>query len=193
MLFRSVLIAAIVALPGVATAQTVDSKAARKALFSERGRSVTVANLDWITPDVRKATEQYAAGFAYFGAMALSPGDPAETGSAVTVQNYHSLEAAERAALDGCNARRTTGKPCVIVASIAPRGYKPRNLTLSLGATRALKKEFRKLSEPRAFAISPSTGAFGWARGDGARALSQCNSGAQKKGVTDCAIVVFDQ
>lgn len=179
-------------LPGMAAAQVVDTKSARKQVFSERGRSVTVADLSFLTPDVRKATEQYAAGFDYYGAMAVSPGDPADTGSAVAVQNYHSVASAQAAALKGCEARRTTGKPCVIVATTAPRGYKPRSFTLSVEATTALKKDYRKLKAPKAFAVSPSTGAFGFARGDGGRAIAQCNTGAARKGASDCQVAIQD-
>lgn len=181
--------ATLAAVPAMAQ---VDGRAARGLVFSERGRSVQVADLDWITPDVRKATEQYGAQFPYYGAFAVSPGDPASTGSAVAVGNYHSAAAAQTAALNGCNAKRTSGGPCVIAATILPRGYQARALTLSVDATTALKKGYQRLQAPKALAISPATGAFGIERGDGGRAIALCNAEARKRGAADCVVAVAE-
>jgi hypothetical protein len=173
-------------------AQQADSRAARDQLFPERGRSVVVADVSFLGEAERKAVEQYAQQFAYYAAMAVSPGDPASTGSAVAVANYHSAADAQAAALKGCNARRTTGQPCVIVATVLPRGYAPRPLTLSLDATAAVRKEYRRLQSPKALAVSPATGAFAYARGDGGRAIAACNAEAAKKGAQDCRVAVAD-
>lgn len=171
----------------------VDSRAAGKQVFSERGRTVQVADLPFLGAAERKAVEDYAEQFDYYAAMAVSPGDPASTGSAVAVANYHSPRAAQVAALAGCNARRTTGEPCVIVATVLPRRFQNRALTLSVEATAALKGAYRKLDGPKALAISDATGAFGFARGDGGRALAACNEKAAEKGSQDCRIVVSDR
>ena len=180
-------------LAGAAAAQ-VDSKTARNQLFSERGASVQINTaLPWLTADVAKATEAYAAQFPYYAAMAVSPGDPPTTGSAVAEANHHSVEAAQRAALAACNARRTTGQDCVIVATVVPRRYRARAFTLSTSATDTMKSRYRQLKAPKALAVSPSTGAYGYARGDGARALEVCNEQAQERGARDCQIAVMDR
>lgn len=175
-----------------AVAAQVDSRTARSQAFPERGRSVEVADLSFLGATERAAVEDYAKQFDYYGAMAVSPGDPANTGSAVAVANYHSVRAAQQAALDGCNARRSTGRACVIVATILPRRYEPRGFTLSVGGTAALRGAYRRLSTPKAFAISEATGAFAFARGDGARALAACNEQAAPDGVRDCRIAILD-
>ncbi|MEL6209871.1 MAG: hypothetical protein AAFR44_06750 [Pseudomonadota bacterium] len=175
-----------------AVAAQVDSRTARNQTFPERGRSVEVADLSFLGAAERAAVEEYAKQFDYYGAMAVSPGDPADTGSAVAVANYHSVRAAQKAALDGCNARRRTGRACVIVATVLPRRYQARGFTLSVEGTAALKGAYRRLDSPKAFAISEATGAFGFARGDGARALSACNERAAPNGARDCRVVVVD-
>ena len=182
---------ALLALGGGAVAQqAVSSAEARKMLFREGGRSVSVAEVEFLGAAERRALEQYGEQFDYYGAMAVSPGDPASSGSAVALANYHSPEAAEAAALAGCEARRQTGDPCVIIATIGPRRFEPRALTLSVQATAAFNDEYRKLDAPKAFAVSPSTGAWAFARGDGARALDQC--AAKAGGAGDCRIVIED-
>jgi hypothetical protein len=184
--------AACLTLFGAAQAQDAMTTAqARDMLFRENGRSVSVPELDFLGAAERRALETYGAQFAYYGAMAVSPGDRVDSGSAVALANFHSPQAAQAAALAGCEARRKTGAPCIIVATIAPRRFEQRALTLSVEATAALKDEYRKLDTPKAFAISPSTGAWAFARGDGARALDQCAGKAS--GAGDCRVVVADE
>lgn len=186
------LTAVIACLAGAAIAQTVDSRTARGLLFSERGNAVVVADVGFLGAAERKAVEDYAGQFSYFAALAVSPGDPASTGSAVAVANHHSPRSAQAAALAGCNARRTTGGPCVVVATVVPRGYRAQPVTLSLEATAAFRKEYRRLDSPKAMAISPATGAFGVARGDGGRAVAACNARAEAKGTQDCTVIIAD-
>lgn len=164
---------------------------ARDMLFRQNGRSVEIAEVDFLGPAERRALEAYGRDFAYYGAMAVSPGDRADSGSAVALANFHSPEAAASAALEGCEARRKEGEPCIIVATINPRRFEARDLTLSVEATAALAGEYRRLEPPKAFAISPGSGAWAFARGDGARALDQC--AARSDGAGDCRIVVADR
>lgn len=183
---------ALTAITGAADAQQAMSYSdARKQLFRENGRTVTIADLDFLGAAERNALEAYAGGFDYYAAMAVSPGDPADSGSAVAVANYHSAEAAQAAALSACEAKRRTGKACVVVATVTPRRYQARALTLSAEATAAIKDGYRKLDAPKAFAISPSSGAWAFARGDGGRALEQCR--AKSQSAADCRIVVEDR
>jgi hypothetical protein len=152
-----------------------------------------VADLPFLSGDMRRRVERAAEEFPYYAALVLSPGDPQANQSGLTVANYHSPEAATRAALDACNRRRTTGAECVVVAQVLPRGYERGDLTLSKEATDALRGDFRRLDPPKALAISPATGQFGFARGDGARALAGCNRKAAERGVEDCRIVVSER
>ena len=76
--------------------------------------------------------------------------------------NFHSIDAARSAAAAACTPLRSAGAlPCAIAAVIVPKSFKPSGLTLSLDATAAFDKTFRRAPSPKAFAISRSTGAFG--------------------------------
>lgn len=174
----------------LAHANPVDSGVAKKMLFGT-GSDVQLGQADFMGPAVAKAIEQAAASIPYYGAIAVSPGEPTTSNLMATMANFHSPEAAQTAALENCNARRTVGQPCVVIATIVPKRFKPQPLTLSVEATRSFGKEYRRLDEPKAMAISPSTGVFGIDRGDGSRALANCAAAA--KGASDCQIVVFDQ
>ncbi|MFT7309583.1 MAG: hypothetical protein ACI853_000062 [Paracoccaceae bacterium] len=178
---------------GAASAEPVDTKAAREALFTGKGRSVTIFAPDFLDEDVLKAVKAYAGKFDYYAAFAVSQGDPADTGSAVGLSNFHSVQAARDAALVACNARRTTGAACIVIAVTTPKRYTPQPVELSAEASEAFRKQYRKLDPPKAFAASPVTGAWAIERGDGGRALSGCNARAAAKGARDCAIVIFDK
>lgn len=190
---RGILAVLTVVLAIPAKAEPITERAARSQLFSPRGSSVEVFPADFLGPVEIKALEGYAAEFDYYAAFAVSPGDPAENGSAVGLANYHSENAARNAALGACNARRKTGRPCIIVAVTRPRGWKPRGFQLSVGATTGFRTEYRKLKAPKAMAISPKTGAWAVGRGDGGRVLASCNRRAADKGSQDCRIAIVDK
>ncbi|MEO1309207.1 MAG: hypothetical protein AAFV38_15245 [Pseudomonadota bacterium] len=173
-------------------AEPMDSKTARSQLFGPNGRSVEVFPTDFLGDAESEALEGYAAQFQYYAAFAVSPGDPADTGSAVGLANFHSETSARNAALAACNERRTTGRACIIVAVTRPKRWEERPLQLSSEATEAFRKEFRKLRRPRAMAVSPATGAWAVARGDGARAQAQCNERFEGAGEPDCQVVIAD-
>ena len=65
--------------------------------------------------------ETAAARIPYYGAIAVSPGEPASSNLMATMANFHSPESAQQAAIANCNARRTSGKPCVVIATILPK------------------------------------------------------------------------
>ncbi|MEM0936677.1 MAG: hypothetical protein AAF646_15405 [Pseudomonadota bacterium] len=174
-----------------AGAETLTEREARSQVAAPR-MAVIVADLDFLDRAAKRQLEQAAEQFPYYGALVLSPGDPPENQSGLSVANHHSPEAAAEAALSACNARRTTGAPCVIVAQTVPRNYAPGVLTLSATATEALRGDFRRLDSPKAFAISNETGHFAFARGDGSRALANCNAAASEDSVAPCQIVVAD-
>lgn len=182
-------LALIVALPAAAQ---ISEREARRQVAAPRGPVVAVADLDFLDAATARALEQYARQLPYYAAIAVSPGEPAANQVSPGAVNYHSPQAASRAALATCNAQRTTGGACVIVAQTVPRGYEPGRLTLSIRATEALRGDFRRLDAPKAFAISPATGQFAFARGDGARALARCNAAAAEQGERDCVVVVAE-
>ncbi|WP_068116698.1 hypothetical protein [Tropicimonas marinistellae] len=177
----------------LATAQAVDSKAAKRMLFSDKGGVAQVAQLDFVDDAVAKALKAAAGQIPYYGAIAVSPGEPTSSNLMATMANYHSVEAASAAALANCNARRTSGKACVVIATITPKRFKAQPLTLSVQATQAFNKEYRKLKAPKALAISDKAGVFGYDRGDGGRALAKCQAAAAERGASDCRIAIFDQ
>ena len=191
-----------------AQADPVSEAEARKFLFPVRGAELAVvgnsgldATQQAITTAILKSTE--AEGQAlYYGALAVSPsffammaenpGTAALSGLLQITRNYHSAEAASRAALDACRAARKRGHAdCVVAGQIRPRGYSARPLQMSVDATEAFKS-YRKGSGPKALAISPATPAFGIGRGDGAddQALTRCNALAQPDGRQDCETVI---
>ena len=176
----------------VAEANPVDSKTAKKMLFGTSS-DVQLGQADFIDSSIAKAIKQAGSQIPYYGAIAVSPGEPVESNLMATMANFHSPQAAQQAALANCNARRTTGMPCVVIATITPKRFRDQPLTLSVEATRVFGKEYRKMDEPKAMAISPSSGVFGADRGDGGRALAKCNAAAQAKGQADCRVVIFDQ
>ena len=190
---RSVAVAIILA--GSATsvaAESLSYKDARRAL--PKGNR-TVAEL----PDTSFLDEKQQAivlslkdTIPYFGALALTPDEGLFVDWLNASAQHHSIDAARAAALKHCEAnRKKSSVKCVVVLEVSPKGAKPdAPLSLSAEAADALKGEYRKLKAPKAFAISPSQGTFGFAGGDGARALSACaKSGG---GAKDCTVVVAD-
>lgn len=184
--------AALALLAALPAAAQMSEREARREVAAPRGPDVALADLDFLDAATARALEQYARQLPYYAAIAVSPGEPAANRVSPGAVNYHSPEAASRAALAACNAQRTTGAACVIVAQTRPRGYEPGRLTMSIRATEALRGDFRRLDAPKAFAISPATGQFAFARGDGARALARCNAAAAEQGERDCAVVVAE-
>lgn len=191
-MLRMSVITGMLVLATAAGAESVDSKTAKGLLYKSNSRAVEVFPADFLGAAETKALEKFAKSLAYYAAFALSPGDPVENGAAVGLANYHSVTSAKTAALAACEKRRTSGKPCIIIAVTTPKGYEPKTLELSAEATEALRKEYRKTKSPKAMAISPSTGAWAIRRGDGGRARSACNESAAKNGASDCKIAIFD-
>lgn len=170
----------------------VDRATATAQMFSPRGSSVEITPFDWLDRDTARALEAQARSFDWYAAFAVSPGDPAANLSAMAAANFHTPEAAVAAALAGCEARRTTGAPCVVVARVLPRRHTPRALSLSRAATEALRGPYADLPLPRGLAISPATGAFGQASPPEA-ALARCAAEAARRGGgDDCVLVVRD-
>lgn len=192
-------VCAAMAVPGAAAAQAVGGKEARKALFDLRGRSVETAPLPGLDDDLqdllRQALQASAADVRYYGAVAMAPGAALDAEATALAENFHDSESAQAAALENCNARRpSTSEPCVIVALTLPRNYEPRPVELSVDATEAYRKEYRRAKAPKSLAISPATGRWSIAVGPGAAeaAVEACNRQAAAAGAQDCRAAIVD-
>lgn len=180
------------ALAGSAWAEPITGKEARKLTFSPKGAEVEVLDVEGLSDQDKAILEQVAVTQAYYGAIAMSPSEGLMSNSLVAAANFHDVENAREFALQGCNERREDGaETCVIVAEIRPKGYEPRDLTLSVGATEVLRKDYRKGRDAKALAVSATTGKYSVAKGEGAAetAISDCNALAEAE---DCLVVVQD-
>tara|TARA_R110002096_G_scaffold47575_12_gene127075 strand:- start:3037 stop:3633 length:597 start_codon:yes stop_codon:yes gene_type:complete len=165
-------------------------KQAQKMMFSPERSEVEMIARDFLTPENAALLEQVAAGYAYYAAVAVAPDEELlKSAATMLVANHHSVEAASAAALEGCDKARTSATPCEVVAIVRPKGWKARDLQLSVEATRALMTDYGRKG-PRAMAISPSAGFFGLGQGENATeaALDACRS----NGANDCVVVVQD-
>ena len=126
------------------------------------------------------------AQIKYYGAFAAAPDAGFAAEETTAAFNFHDLESARRAALRGCEARRSGGAPCVVAADVVPRGYAPgRSLTLSQDASAAVRGRALRQGGGT-LAASPSTGLFGIGADDGAAVAACRNAG----GAADCAVAV---
>ncbi|MEM9583961.1 MAG: 5-aminolevulic acid synthase [Pseudomonadota bacterium] len=195
--------AAFVLIASSALAEPLSFKEARKALPRANAKPVVEmfqanipetdkARLGGTDKSVEKLLRTLGTTVPAYGAVAISPSEGLFVEWLNGAGQFHSLAAARAAALDYCDSNRKRGSaPCEIVVLVTPKGAKAdAALTLSGPANAALRKDYRKLQAPKAFAISEKTGNFGFARGDGGRALSRCEAGGQ--GASDCKIVVSD-
>ena len=192
---RIAILSTILALAAPAVmAAPMSGAMAAKQLYPDNGAEVQVLQVKGLTRKQRRILEQVGAAQKYYGAIAFSPGDGLVNTATVAAANFHAIEAAERTALRVCNARRSAKAPCVIAARILPKGYRAgRRLGLSSEATKAFDTIYRKQRDPKAMAISRSSGLYGIAQGPGAgrRAIAACRGKAEKgQKAGDCAIVI---
>ena len=173
-----------------AVAEPMAAADARKALYpAKTPLAIVMRKHPKLTEDQSKILAQIAPGQPYYGAIAFSPDEGLAVEATVAAVNHHSVEAAEAAALAGCNEKRKGEEPCAVVVVLRPDGWEPRPLQLSLAATEALRKDYGR-SGQRAMAVSAATGAYGIGAGEGAAAASV--AACAKAGATDCAVVVAD-
>ena len=181
-----------------AAAEPVTGAEARDLLFGLRGQTVAVsAGLSELDKTILEmvidlSAKQMRQPLYWYSSIAYSPstGLTTEPGP-VAAANHHGVAAADRAALAACNAAQARGAaPCVIGARVLPRGYQPRPLELSFGATTAFRDTYRRARGEKAMAISPVSGQFAIATGAGAAeaALAQCN--ALSQGAGDCVVAI---
>ena len=177
---------------GAATAQPLDGRSARAMTFDVDGAEVRLTGTGGLSAAHADVIAQVAAQQPYYGAIALSPSEGLASEAAVAAASFHDVPSARAFALENCNARRKPGaSACVIAAEIYPQGWEARDLQLSADASAALRKEYRRGFGAKALAISPATGKFAVAKGEGAQAqaVAACERAAQSG---DCAVVVAD-
>lgn len=187
---KAILFCLALGLAGPAVAQDVpDQNAAKSQLFGTRNSDLAVYPHEFLS-EADIATLQAmpkVAGLKYYGALAAAPREGLQNEASTGAFNYHSIEAAREAAVDGCNAKKSGGPSCVVVAEVVPRRYEEgRALTLSQDASKAVAgRDFRRAGDAAALAISEGTG--GWGLGDGAEAaIASCAA----QGARDCEVVV---
>ncbi len=182
------LIAAII-LATPAMAQVLDTKTAEKQLFPVKGHSIQVSGK--LSKDDRATVlaviplmaKQLNQPVRYYASIAYSPDDGLVHEALQAAMNYHTVGAADAAAVAACNKAKSRGtRSCRVAARVVPKRYKARNLTLSVEATEGFNRTFRKTKGAKSFAISEGTGAWGMGTTDQA-ALQRC-------GVRDCEIVI---
>ncbi|KMW56419.1 5-aminolevulic acid synthase isozyme [Candidatus Rhodobacter oscarellae] len=212
---KTLLALSIASLATATTAEPVDERTARKQLFKPKGFSVEYVEDSGLTEqqqgffkilvEGRDSRQEFGTLARYYGAITVSPsifeGDIGAlllTPEEVPFQfatGYHSPGAADAASLEACNAQvRGEQKECVIAARILPKRFSERDLTMSFAAT-ANFKLYRGADAPKAFAISPSSQAFGLAEGATAadEALGACNGLIEQEQPRDCVVVIADE
>lgn len=187
-MLRKALICLSLLAPLTAGAETLTGAAAAKLLFPATGVAVDLTGAGGLADKDAQMLAMVAGGQPYYGAIAISPDEGLMVVATVAAVNHHSTEAAEAAALKGCEAQRKGKADCAVVALIRPEGFEPRALTLSSDASKAVAEHYK---EPGALAISPETGLFALAAGAGAgdAAVAACN---EKAGAGDCVVAFAD-
>ena len=193
----------LIALAVPASADPLTYSEARKALPRANAKPMVTVDSSGVSEADKERLERagqtiddvlmsIGAAIPAYGALAFTPSEGLFVEWISGAGHYHSIGSAQTAALAYCNSKRKRGSaPCEIAIVITPRGAKEgAALSLSGPANAALRNEYRKLKSPKAFAISESTGNFGFERGDGGRALTACSTAGQ--GAADCRIVVAD-
>lgn len=190
---RNSLVAALVLVlagAGVAMAEPISGKAAKKALLSPKGAEVTVVASAGLPEDQAKILAQVAGDQPFYGAIAISPDEGLMSEATFAAVNYHNTEAASVAAIAECNAKKTGAADCVVAALITPKGWAAGGFQLSRDATLAFRSAYAK--KGGALAVSNLTGVFGLAEGAAASdaAIAACTAKSAK--ATDCAVVIAE-
>lgn len=172
-------------------AEPFNNDVAKTQLFKLKGRSVELVPHDFLTDKDNAILEQVAESQLYYAAIAASPDDGILNKATVAAANHHSIEIAGAEAIKACNDLKTGAAGCVVVAYVRPKGWEPRDVQMSHDATSAWRDDYRRARGEKAFAVSPSTGKFSAAKGDGAAdlATSSCNDLAE---TTDCHVILAD-
>ncbi|MFN6979694.1 MAG: 5-aminolevulic acid synthase, partial [Gemmobacter sp.] len=132
---RIAVAAALMALAGPASAQVSGADAAA-ALFSPGKAAIVFTDAVRLNRNDRRTLEQVVVAVKYYGAIAFAPERGLMSEATAAAQNYHSVAAAEAAALADC-AAKSGGAACVVVAQVVPEGFAARPLQMSAAATEA--------------------------------------------------------
>lgn len=175
-----------------AWAEPLDTRAAGKALFSPRAVSVELVPHEGLTETEMQIVGEVAKQQLYYAAVAYSPGDGLVHEATLGATNYHAIAPAEADALAACDARKEAEAPCVVVARVLPKGWKPGRFQLSQEATDGFRRTYRRTRDEKALAISPGSNAWSIATGAGAaeQAVSQCNEQTGAADSQDCVLAV---
>ena len=191
-MIRSVLQCLVCAgLPFAALAQPMTGKAVAPLLFAATGAEVELLPAPFLPPDQAELLKTVGVSQPYYGAIAVSPDEGIMVEATVAAANHHSTEAASTAALAACEARRKGAAPCAVVALIRPAGWKEQPFQLSATAT-AEFAGYAKIRRDKAFAVSPSTGAWGMAKGRDAAVKAVADCAGKEVAAADCVVVLQD-
>lgn len=184
--------AAFLAVGTAALSEPVPFDAMRESLFDPEGAEVAVFPDSGLTPEDRQRISLVGSQQPYYGAFAISPDQGLLSEATAATANHHSAEAAAKAAVAECNGKRASGtRNCVVAAHIRPKGWTGRSMQVSQTGTAALETTYADAPLPKAFAMSPSTGAWSIMSGPAAlnEAMADC---AAKASAPDCVLAVAD-
>lgn len=173
-----------------AGAEQMTGKEAKKMLFAPIKAEVEIMPEAGLPEDLAKVLASVGEGQPYYGAIAIAPEEGLMAEATVAAANFHDTASASVAALGECNAKKKTGKDCVIAALIRPKGWKETGFSLSSDATAAFKDYDMKTG---AMAVSPATGAFGMAAGEAAADKAMTNCAAKNDKAVDCVLVLGEK
>ena len=179
-----------IGLAGMAFAQTIDGRAAKKALFAKDEIGVQVMKQSFLVDNQAEILASVATQQPYYGAIAVSPDEGLMSEATIAAANYHNIEAASVAALAGCDAARKGEAACIIVALVRPKGWEARSIQLSSDATTAFGKDYG--GKGSALAVSASTGAWAMAKGSDAGAAAVAACAAKMTAPDDCTVIIAD-
>lgn len=181
---------------GASVAEPIGGQRASLELFDTSGIGLQLsqslsekerATIKTLIPLIEQQTGTKAK---FFGALAYAPDEGLVSEALQGAFNFHTVEAADQAAIAACMAtKRSTSGECRLAARILPPGYQRRAVSLSHDATRVFFDRYIFLRGAKFFAVSGATGAWAMAPSQSA-ALEACAHDA--KGANDCAVVIED-
>jgi hypothetical protein len=190
---RGLVAAAVLAVSGVQAGAQVRGDAAAADLFAPDRAAIVFAEGVRLSRADRRTLEQVVVAVKYYAAIAYAPDRGLMSEATAAAQNYHSTAAAEAAALAECRSK-SGGAACVIAARLVPEGHAPRATQMSSAATESFRADYLPAKAPKAFALSASTGSWGFARGQNAAraAVAACRDRSAGGAAADCAVAVAD-
>lgn len=181
-------------------AQAMTSESALAAMPDPQGYTIIVVN-DGLQPEHVQSIIQIVRDIIgethFFGAVyAYLPEGSTELSMRVQA-GLHSLDAAERMALENCEAERVTeDSPCRLLATILPPEWiAATGMSLSSDAAYAFTQMAPQMEKPLFLARSRNTGRFTMWSGENSRqsALDECNKLVEEDGrEPDCDVVIDD-